>query len=145
MGEQLTEQATALRETAARARLLDARAQALGREVGAWRRRLARARARGIPELSEAAATQLGRAEGQLDATVSERDRLLGEELRARRTLVEYRRRWLSIVAEEQRLGNDTSEIVTHIDLTAPPPVAEDLLPDDEERDFVARAIDGLH
>ncbi len=144
-GQQLTEQATALRETAARARVLDARAQALGHEARAWTLRLDRARGRGVTELVEAAALQLGRSQGQLEAALHERDLLLDEELRTRRVLVEQRTEWLRLVGEAQRMGHDLSSVVTHIDLTAPPPVAEDLLPDDEERDFVARAIDGLH
>lgn len=88
---------------------------------------------------------QLGRAEGQLDAAVRERDLLLGEEHATRQVLIEQRQRWLGLIAESQRMGRDLSSVVTHIDLTAPPPAAEDLLPEDDERDFVARAIDGLH
>jgi hypothetical protein len=95
--------------------------------------------------IGAAAAVQLGRAEGQLEAAVRERDLLLGEEFGLRRMLIEQRQRWLRLIAEQQRMGHDTSSIVTQIDLTVPPPAAEDLLPEDEERDFVARAIDGLH
>lgn len=143
-GAQLTDAAGELRVTAARARLLDAQVQSLDIEVAGWRRRLDRLRGCGVVDLVEEAARMLGRVEGQRDAARAERDKLLGEEISKRRSLADQRQTWLTMVAEGQRMGHDMSTVVTHIDLTAPPPAEDDGLPEDEEREFLARAIDGM-
>ena len=144
MGDQLTEHASRLRTVAARARLLGEQTSTLEYELRAWERRVGRARRAGDPELLEAAAKMAGRVGGQLDAARHELAARLDDEIAIREVLLEQRCHWLRMLDDAQRLGLDVSGCVTTIDLSVPPPPDSDGLPDDEEREFVARVIDGM-
>lgn len=140
--DELTAAAAALRATAQRAVLLQLRTEELVGEGQSWERRLERARRTGDPELIEAAARMAGRVLGQLEVAREELAVCLADEAELHAVLVEERRRWMRLVEEADRMGLNTSGCLLHLDLTRPPPPADAGLPDDEEREFVARLID---
>lgn len=141
---QLDGAAGELRTVAARARLLDRRARELREEAQHWEARLQRARAFGDDELMVAAARMAGRTQGQFQAAEAELTDCLDAEAALRAGLSEERRRFHRMLEQARGIGLDVSDCLLHIDLTAPPP--DDLdLDEDEEREFVARVIDGLH
>lgn len=142
VGEQLSHCAGTLRETAARARTLSARIEYLTAESAAWERRLRRARQLGDEKLLEAAAKMCGRVSGELAQASAELKEKLDDEMAMRERLIQYRKRFFGLANEIERMGHDASSCMTTIDLSRPPPTDDDGLPDDEERDFVARLID---
>lgn len=143
--EQLDDVAGQLRSVAARGRVLSGQAAELRAEAKRWEERLARARAFGDEELMVAAARMSGRVEGQARAAERELADCLAAEGRLRGALSEHRRAFARMLDLAQSLGLDVSNCMLHIDLTLPPPDTPPEPGEDEEREFLARVVDGLN
>jgi hypothetical protein len=142
LGEQLSDGAGKLRETALRARTLSARVDFLSAQVAAWERRIDRASKISDPNVMVAAAKMAGRVGGQLEAARAELADKLDAEFALREILIENRKHFFRLATNLERDGYDASSCMTTIDLSRPPPTDDDGLPDDEEADFVAQLID---